>query len=143
LIVVAVGKVKEQGLRGVIDEYYSRVRRHVSCQEIEVKDGRDVEDSLIASIPAGAFTVALEVKGEVLTSEQLSRLIVRQGSTSKGVVVFLIGGADGIPGRVSRDASMRMSLSSFTLAHRVARVVLAEQLYRAVSIWKGAPYHRE
>jgi 23S rRNA (pseudouridine1915-N3)-methyltransferase len=142
LLVVAVGKVKERGLREVIDDYLTRIRRHVPCDEVELRDGKDVEASLRAAIPSGAFTVALEVDGDALTSEQLARLVAKRGSEKKGVVVFLIGGADGLPRGLSREADARVSLSKMTFAHRVARVVLAEQLYRAVSIWRGGPYHR-
>ena len=142
LIVVAVGKVKERGLREVIDDYLSRIRRFVPCEEVEVRDGKDVEAALRAAIPSGAFTVALEVGGDALTSEQFAAMVERRGRENKGAVAFLIGGAEGLPIALSRGAGMRLSLSQFTLAHRVARVVLAEQLYRAVSIWRGSPYHR-
>lgn len=142
LLVVAVGKVKERGLRDVLDEYYARVRRHVACEEIEVRDGRDVSSALRAAIPERSVIVALEVDGVQLTSEELSTKVVRWGSTGNGVVAFVIGGADGIPKEFSKKADVRWSLSKLTFAHRVARVVLAEQLYRAISIWRGEPYHR-
>lgn len=142
LLIIAAGKIKERGLRDIIDDYLDRVGRHVRCQEVELRDTKDMESSFRSSIPPDAFTIALEVDGEALTSEQLSRLMVKRGSENKGIVAFLIGGADGLPPRLSQQAHMRLSLSKMTLAHRVARVVLAEQLYRAVSIWKGEPYHR-
>ena len=142
LIVVAVGKVKERGLRELIDEYYARMRRHIACDEVELRDGRDVEASIRAALPERAQVVALEVEGMQLTSEQLSSRLVQWGTTGSGVVAFVIGGADGIPLGISQRANARVSLSKLTMAHRVARVVLAEQLYRAVSIWRGEPYHR-
>lgn len=142
LIVVAVGKVKERGLREVIDEYYARIRRHVSCDELEVRDGRGVAGALRSAIPDRSHVVALEVDGVQMTSEQLSSSVVQWGSTGNGVVAFVIGGADGIPKEFSQRANTRWSFSKLTLAHRVARVVLAEQLYRAISIWRGEPYHR-
>ena len=142
LTVVAVGKVKERGLRELIDEYYARIRRHVGCDEIEVRDGRDVEAALRSAIPERATVVALEVDGVQFTSEQLSSRVVQWGTTGNGVVAFVIGGADGIPRELSERANARWSLSKLTMAHRVARVVLAEQLYRSISIWRGEPYHR-
>ncbi len=142
LVVVAVGKVKERGLRELIDEYYTRIRRHAACDEIEVRDGRDVAKAIEAAIPGRAHVVALEVDGVQMSSEQLASRIVQWGSSGNGVVAFVIGGADGIPAELSKRANTRWSLSRLTLAHRVARVVLAEQLYRAISIWRGEPYHR-
>ncbi|MFW5739069.1 MAG: 23S rRNA (pseudouridine(1915)-N(3))-methyltransferase RlmH [Myxococcota bacterium] len=142
LVVIAVGKVKERGLREVIDDYLARIRKYVPCDELELRDGKNVEASLRGAIPPSAHVVALEVRGKAMTSEQLARFVAARGRESKGVVAFLIGGADGLPASLSREADTQLSLSSLTLAHRVARVVLAEQLYRAVSIWKGTPYHR-
>lgn len=142
LVVIAVGKIKEPGLRDLIDEYYARIRRHIACDEIELREGRHVAEALRASIPAGAHVIALEVDGQSLSSEQLSAYVVERGREGKGIVAFLIGGADGLPQSVSKQAGLRLSLSRMTFAHRMARVVLAEQLYRVVSIWRGEPYHR-
>ena len=129
-------------MRELIDDYFTRIRKYVPCEEIELRDGKNVEASLRAAIPASAHVVALEVDGKTMTSEQLARFVASRGREHKGVLAFLIGGADGLPPKLSREADTRLSLSTLTFAHRVARVVLAEQLYRAVSIWKGTPYHR-
>jgi 23S rRNA (pseudouridine1915-N3)-methyltransferase len=139
LIVVAVGKLKDRGLRAVADDYLTRIRRVVRCEEIEVRD----DPALARVLPAGAFSVALEVDGETLSSEAFARRLETWASRGKGEIIFLIGGADGIPEAVSRSADMRLSLSHFTLPHRLARVVLLEQLYRALSILRGEPYARE
>jgi len=142
LVIIAVGKVKERGLRELIDDYLTRIRKYVPCDEVELRDGKGVEAALRAAIPPSAHIVALEVDGEPMSSEQLARFVAARGRESKGVLAFLIGGADGLPKKLSREADTRLSLSNLTFAHRVARVVVAEQLYRAVSIWRGTPYHR-
>lgn len=142
VVVISVGKAKEPAMRQMIDDYLARIRRYVACDEVELRDGRGVEQAMMAAIPSQAHVVALEVRGKQFTSEAFSSFLVARGAEQKGVVAFLIGGAEGIPSKVSQNADTLMSLSSFTLAHRVARVVLMEQLYRAVSIWKGLPYHR-
>jgi 23S rRNA (pseudouridine1915-N3)-methyltransferase len=139
LVVVAVGKLKERAFRELADDYLGRVRRYTRCDELEVRDGAALEKAL----PADALSVALEVKGEALTSEGLSRRLEQWGSRGKGVVAFLIGGAEGIPEATSKRADARLSLSTLTLPHRLARVVLYEQLYRAFSIQRGEPYARE
>ncbi len=140
--IIAVGKIKEPGLREVLDEYLSRVRRHVPCDEIEVRDGKGVAGAMRAAIPPSAHVIALEVDGLMLSSEAFAERVVQLGTRGKGSIAFLIGGADGLPQAISNGASLKMSLSKMTLAHRVARVVLVEQIYRAVSIWRGEPYHR-
>lgn len=139
LAVIAVGKLKEPAYRALADEYLGRVRRYVRADELEVKDAA----ALGRAVPDDALVVALEVDGERLTSEAFAKKLEQWGSRGKGSVAFLIGGADGIPAELSRAAAVRLSLSSMTLPHRLARVVLLEQLYRGLSILKGEPYARE
>jgi len=139
LVIVAAGKLKEKEVRAIADDYLTRIRRWVKCDEIEVKSARDLADA----VPEGALLVALEVEGDALTSTELSRRVERWGSTGKGVVAFIIGGADGIPKALSQSAKARISLSKLTLPHRLARVLLLEQLYRSLSILRGEPYARE
>ncbi len=137
--VVAAGRLKDKHLRAVADDYVGRIRRYARCDEIEVKEARD----LGKAVPADALVVALEVDGEALTSTELSARIERWAGRGKGSIVFVIGGAEGIPPELSRAADVRLSLSALTLPHRLARVVLFEQLYRALSILRGEPYARE
>ncbi len=136
---VAVGRIKERALRSVADDYLGRIARYVRCDEIEVRDAAGLERAL----PAGARVVALEVAGSALSSEAFARTIERWGSHGKGVIAFIIGGAEGIPAELSARADERLSLSSMTLPHRLARVVLLEQIYRAMTILRGEPYARE
>jgi 23S rRNA (pseudouridine1915-N3)-methyltransferase len=139
LVVVAAGRMKEREMRALADDYLGRIRRYVKCDEIEVKSARE----LASAIPEGALTVALEVHGDQLTSTDLSKRVERWGSTGKGVVAFVIGDADGIPKSLSNAAAARISLSRLTLPHRLARLLLLEQLYRSLSILRGEPYARE
>lgn len=139
IAVVAVGRIKERALRAVADDYLARVGRYVRCDEVEVRDAAGLERSL----PSGARVVALEVGGRALGSEAFARQLERWGSHGKGVIAFVIGGAGGIPRELSARADDRLSLSSMTLPHRLARVVLFEQIYRAMTILRGEPYARE
>jgi 23S rRNA (pseudouridine1915-N3)-methyltransferase len=142
IFIIAVGKIKERGLREVVDDYLTRIRKHVGCDEIELREGRNEEHALRGAIPAQARTVAMQIGAPQLSSEGFASQLARWGSMGKGVVAFLIGGPDGLPESISREAHERLSLSRMTLAHRIARVVLAEQLYRATTLWRGEPYHR-
>ena len=136
---IATGKIKDRDLRSVADDYLKRLSRYVKCDEIEVKDGA----GLAKAVPDGAFVVALEVDGERVTSSELSLKVERWGARGKGFVAFLIGGADGIPSALSAQADVRLSLSTLTFPHRLARVMLFEQLYRAMTLLRGEPYARE
>jgi len=139
LTVVAVGKLKSEALRAVANDYVARIRRYVTCEEREVKGDRELQ----AAVPKEAFVVALEVRGDVLSSEGLAKSLEGWASRKKGSVVFLIGGAEGIPRALSAAADARISLSSLTLPHRLARIILLEQLYRSMTILRGEPYARE
>lgn len=139
LIIVAVGKLRGTELRPVVDDYLARLRRYVPCEEREVKSAGDLE----GAIPAGALVVALEVDGDSVSSLELSKRVEQWGRSGKGIVAFLIGAADGIPKALSLRADVRLSISRLTLPHRLARVLLAEQLYRAMTILRGEPYARE
>ena len=139
LFVIAEGRIKEREMRAVASDYLSRLTRYVKCDEIEAKDAA----GLAKAIPDGAFVVALEVNGERITSSELSTRLERWGARGKGHVAFVIGGAEGIPSALSSKADVRLSLSTFTFPHRLARVMLFEQLYRSMTLLRGEPYARE
>jgi 23S rRNA (pseudouridine1915-N3)-methyltransferase len=139
LSVVAVGKIRERDLRGVADEYVARIRRYVRLDEVEV--ARDA--ALGRALPKGATIVALDPDGDALTSTAFARKVEAWGRRGKGDVAFVIGGAEGIPTELLRSADARLCLSKLTLPHRLARVVLFEQIYRALTILRGEPYARE
>jgi 23S rRNA (pseudouridine1915-N3)-methyltransferase len=139
VVLVTVGKVRDRSLRAVLDDYLERIRRYVGCDEVEVKH----DGALQAAIPPEAFVIACEVGGDPLSSPDFARRLEQWARNRKGIVTFLIGGAEGIPAPVSRGADVRLSLSAMTLPHRLARVLLAEQIYRAMTILRGEPYARE
>jgi 23S rRNA (pseudouridine1915-N3)-methyltransferase len=145
VVVIAVGhvkQVKQPGLRSELDDYFGRLRRYATFSEIELKDGSDAEVAarFEKAIPARAQRIALEVDGRALSSQGLADLIARAEQGAVPALAFLIGGAYGLPERVSRAAEVRLSLSAMTLPHRLARLVLAEQVYRAFTILRNEPY---
>ena len=140
--VVAVGKIKERGERAWIDDYAKRIRRYATYHELELKDGSvaEVEERFRKAVPARATVVALEVDGKALSSAELARFVGQCEDSAVQNLVFLIGGAYGLPASTSRAAQLRVSLSAMTLPHRLARLLLVEQVYRAFTILRGEPY---
>ena len=140
--IIAVGKAKDRDLRSLLSDYYARIGRYAKLEEVELKDGKEAEvsDRLARSIPDRSRVVALEVDGRAMSSQALAKWIDRAENDSVQTVVFLIGGAYGLPQELSKKADLRLSLSAMTLPHRLARLVLAEQIYRAFSIPRGEPY---
>jgi 23S rRNA (pseudouridine1915-N3)-methyltransferase len=135
--IVAVGRVKDEGVRSACDEYLKRLQRYAKVEETEVKD----EARILGTIPEGSRLVALSRAGEAWTSRLLAERTAdweREGRD----VGFAIGGAEALPADVLRRADSRWSLSALTLPHELARLVVLEQLYRAYTIRRGEPYHR-
>jgi 23S rRNA (pseudouridine1915-N3)-methyltransferase len=99
-------------------------------------------ERMLGAIPRGAWVVALDVTGRMVDTPALSKWWAQRQRDGRDVV-FLIGGPDGLADPVLERADERMSLSALTFPHGLVRILLAEQLYRAVSLLKGHPYHRE
>lgn len=140
--IVAVGKIKERAVREVLDDYLGRIRRYAKLEEIELKDGTEevVRQRFERAIDPRGRTIALEVEGEAWSSPRLAEAIGECELRSIPTLTFLIGGAYGLPAAVSRAADVRLSLGAMTLPHRLARVVLAEQIYRGFTILRNEPY---
>ena len=142
VVLLAVGKVKERPLRAVLDDYLGRIQRYARLEEIELKDlpAAELVDKIDKRIDPNGRTVALEVEGATWSSQELAAQVGECELRSVPTLTFLIGGSHGLPPEVSRKAHARFSLGRITLPHRLARVVLAEQIYRAFTILRGEPY---
>lgn len=142
---MSVGPLKEPAYRALVDDYLARLGRMVAAREVELPSptGGVASDKLALAFERatrGSTRVALDVTGARMTSPVFARSLEGWGSRGKGVVSFLVGAADGLPEATLRSSEVRVSLSDLTLPHRLARLVLVEQLYRAMSILRGAPY---
>jgi 23S rRNA (pseudouridine1915-N3)-methyltransferase len=151
--VIAVGRVRDP-LKGAVEEYEQRAGRYWKLDVHEVdagakgakSDAEQVmaaeEQRILARLPANAELVALTRAGERIGSPELARYLEQLGIRSTPAVAFAIGGAYGLGAGVLARARRRLSLSDLTFPHELARLVLAEQLYRAGTILKGEPYHK-
>ncbi|HMJ52162.1 MAG TPA: 23S rRNA (pseudouridine(1915)-N(3))-methyltransferase RlmH [Polyangiaceae bacterium] len=144
LSILAVGKIKERGIREAIDDYIGRVARHFPIDEIEVRDAPPAAlgATLERRLSSPGHVVALDVAGKAMSSDGFARWLDARMTQGKGKVVFVIGGAEGLPEPIRARADEKLSLSAMTLPHRLARLFLAEQLYRAVTILRNEPYAR-
>ena len=149
--VLSVGRDRSGLFSPAVDEYAGRLARYVRFEREEVPEARraagtprarDEEGtSLLSRIREGDHVVALDERGRELTSLEWARRV--EGWLGAGRdVTLVIGGSDGLSEPVRARAQETLSLSRLTLAHRLARLVLAEQLYRAFTILRGEPYHK-
>jgi len=144
LLIVAAGKVRERHLRTAVDDYLSRARRYLPVQETEIKVGaaKRTTKALLAALPDRYEVWALDAGGSEPTSRQLARSIEERMQRGVQGIAFVIGPAEGLPPEVAARADRKLSLSKLTLPHRLARLLLAEQLYRAMTIIRGEPYSK-
>lgn len=136
---LAVGKIKEPALAEMCEHYAKLIGRHCPVEVRELKN----DAALRKALAPGDTVVALEVNGTTFTSTAFAGQVQAWVEGGGSRLVFLIGGAEGLPEDLSSGAQRRISLSKMTLPHRLARVILLEQVYRAFSIWRGEPYARE
>jgi len=145
ILIVAVGKIKDSGLRRMIDDYLGRIGRYAQVKEIELKD--EAADKLFEkiekAIPSRARVIAMEVSGLHWSSQKLASYMAQCEVQSVHSLAFVIGGAYGLPPKVSQRADLELSLSAMTLPHRMARLLLVEQIYRGFSINRNEPYAHE
>ena len=153
VVLAVVGKAGK-AFAEAIDDYERRAKRYWPLEVIEVKavkaggaktdlDVKNAEaESLLERIPRDVEIVPLTRVGERWSSDQLADYLQRLGVRSSPGVAFVIGGALGLGDAVLRRATHKLALSSMTMPHEMARLIMAEQLYRAGTIARGEPYHK-
>jgi 23S rRNA (pseudouridine1915-N3)-methyltransferase len=140
LTVAAIGRLKEPYLVAACAEYEKRLRPYCTLAVTESKD----EAALLAALPGNAHLYAFDERGESISSAQLAELVAAEQSHGGGApVVFAIGGADGHGDALRARATKLLAFGRMTIAHRLVRVLVLEQLYRAFKIVRGEPYHRD
>lgn len=154
ITVLAVGTKMPRWVDEAVNEYAKRFGRDIRYTLKEIKpekrgggttaaQGMAAEEKrLLEALPAGAFLVILDERGQAPTSVQLAEHLNRWQQNGEHVC-FIIGGADGMTEQLKQQANLMLRLSSLTLPHGMVRVLLTEQLYRAASILQNHPYHRE
>ena len=145
LTIVTVGKMKDTAQRALFDHYADGI----AVKEVEEKhkiSGTELKRSeaelIRKAIPKGALIVAMDRRGRSLSSEELAERLQRWKTDGRNVA-FVIGGAEGLDDALRDSADFVLSFGPNTWPHMLARIMLAEQLYRAQSILAGHPYHRK
>jgi 23S rRNA (pseudouridine1915-N3)-methyltransferase len=151
--VCAVGRLRTGPERALIDDYTTRFDRTgralglgpLDMHEVEDRKGGGMEAEaalLDRAIPRGAVVVALDERGQVMSSPDFADRLAGWRDGGRGDVAFVIGGADGLAPDLRSRADLLLSFGRMVWPHMLARVMLCEQLYRAASILAGSPYHR-
>ena len=157
ITLLTVGKIKEKYLKDAIAEYSKRLSKYCKLEIIEVADEktpdnasevvenviRDKEgERLLKYVKDDAFVITLEIKGKMMTSEELAEKIDTLGIRGVSHIMFIIGGSIGLGEDVIKRSDFARSFSKMTFPHQLMRVILLEQIYRSYRIISGEPYHK-
>ncbi len=152
IIFLSVGKLKKGYARDGVSEYLGRIKRYMPVEEVVVRDEasggamprvdvlRREGERLLGKIKQGDIVVALDERGRGFTSQAFAAQIERFTTGGKRRICFIVGGAYGLSPELKTGADLLLRLSEMTTAHDMARLFLAEQLYRAFTILRGEPY---
>ena len=144
LRLISVGKDRSGLFEPAVQEYAGRLKHYAKIELVELKaqSNRASEaEKILERIDDSDLLVALDERGQLLSSVELSAWIGKAQQQARNVSL-VIGGDEGLDPSLVKKAALVLSLSKMTLPHRMARVVVAEQLYRAMTLLRGEPYHK-
>jgi 23S rRNA (pseudouridine1915-N3)-methyltransferase len=147
-----VGKTTEAFLRSGMDEYAKRLKHYIAVTEIVFEPSKNSKtdvsraikeesEKMLSKIKPSDFVIALDERGKAIDSVHLSSLIGNHQQNGTGKIIFLTGGAYGLDDTVRKRANLILSFSKFTFTHQMIRLLLMEQIYRAMTILKNEKYH--
>ena len=154
---ICVGKMKEKFFVDAFSEYSKRLQPYCRLELVELNEQRlsdtpsegEISSALkkeaaeiLKNIPADAYTVAMCVEGKQMPSEGMGKIISERESSGKPKLCFIIGGSFGLDASIKQRADRKLSMSEMTFPHHLARVMLAEQIYRGFKINEGSRYHK-
>lgn len=157
ITLITVGKLKEDYYKEACNEYAKRLSAFCDLSMVEIPQEQlppnpsagqvtaaleSEADQILSKIPKNADVVTLCVEGKLYSSEQLAESVELNVNIGSGNMVFIIGGSFGLSERVKAASKIRLSFSKMTFPHRLARVMLLEQIYRAFQINAGSKYHK-
>lgn len=149
-----VGKTKNSSMRSLVSDYLERIRHLVPCEVIETRELAKRRSLSVAElvaeegkelarhIPESGRVVVLDETGKQFTSEAFAGWLAAEQNTGARVLTFVIGGPEGLNPMISGRANLILSMGKMTWTHEMCRVLLLEQVYRALCILRNIPYHR-
>lgn len=155
--IIYVGNIKDKYFSDAVKEYEKRLSAYCKVVNTEIKEAKIPENASAAQInkaieeegekilsvlPQKSYKIALAVEGAMLSSEELAKKIDFSLTSGYSSISFIIGGAFGMSEKVKKSCDMMLSVSRMTFTHRMMRVIILEQIYRAYNILSGGKYHK-
>lgn len=142
--IITVGKPGQPWIKEALDMYLKRLRHYARIEHVMIKEApQERVEQQIRAVCGTDLRIVLDERGHQLRSVEMAKWIEREEISGRKRVCLVIGGADGHSPAFRADAQVCWSLSTLTMQHDIALIVLVEQIYRAYSIMRGEPYHRE
>ncbi len=142
--IICLGKIKEDYLNKLIDDYKKRISKYHKIEIIELNDTNDLEKEAVdisKHIHNQDYVIAMDIDGDILNSEGLANKIDKTFLTN-GTITFIIGSSNGLHPSIKDRANYRLSFSKLTFPHGLFRGILLEQIYRAFKILNNESYHK-
>lgn len=155
ICLTVIGKMDDKTLSQLLDKYEKRIVHYIPFEKEIIEDVKNVKslseneqkvlegNKILKSIQPGDYVILLDEKGKELTSRDFAQFIEKKMQTIAKRIVFVIGGPYGFSDEVYVRADEKLSLSKMTFTHEMVRLIFTEQLYRAMTILSGEPYHHE
>lgn len=152
---ICIGKTGKSFLEEGENEYLKRLKHYIPVERIEIPDLKNAKKltfdqikdqegkEILSKIQAGDHLILLDERGDFLSSVQFSNFLQQKFNSGGKAIAFVVGGAYGFSDEVYNAASGKISLSKMTFSHQMVRMIFFEQLYRAMTILRGEPYHHE
>ena len=141
--IIAAGNIKKSSLLDIWEDYIRRISTSVTLYEIEETHKNKFEQKMLQKVKSGAIIIALDERGKALSSMEIAKKFENYAIESRKPIQIFIGAADGLPSSIKEKADMLLAFGKQTWPHKLIRIMLIEQIYRAEKIIEGHPYHRE
>lgn len=149
--IICIGKIKEEYLTKGILEYKKRINGFSSLEIIELKEyntldiSKNVENEgkeILSRIKNDDYVISLEIEGNVINSVEFSQYLEKLSTYGKSRIIFVIGGSNGLSNEVKKRSDYALSFSKMTFPHQLMRLIIIEQIYRALTIMNNREYHK-
>ncbi len=142
--IICIGKIKEDYLTNLINDYENRISKYHKIEIIELKDSNIEEEKkeILKVINPKDYNICMDIKGKKVDSIEFSKIIDNTFTSGYGCITFIIGGSFGISEEVKNNCNMKLSFSDMTFPHGIFRGLLLEQIYRSFKILNNESYHK-
>lgn len=142
--ILCIGKIKEEYLTKLINDYKNRINKYYKLEILELKDSNKIEEKqeILKHLNKSDYIISMDIKGELLSTNELAKTIDNLLTNGNSNITFIIGGSDGLDEEILSISNKKISFSPLTFPHGLFRGILLEQIYRIFKILNNETYHK-